>query len=158
MSGVARLSKIYKYCPHRSPIGAGTMTDESLTEPIAAPDREAEYRVPRRCLFGSLLLLWIVMGAVEGLANADISGEGFLFAFAVVNSVLLTLWCSTDGKSRGLHLFHAWELFVFFAWPIAVPIHFLRSRGWKGLGSALLFYALLFSSFALGACAGFYLT
>jgi hypothetical protein len=137
--------------------GAGTVTDRPISEVIVAPDREAEYRRPRRCLFGSVLLLWFAIGAVDGLTDADPSGEGFWFAFWIFNSLLLTLWCSTDGKARGIHLFHAWELFVFFGWPVAVPTYLLWSRGLRGIGNALLFYLLLYTLPAFGAYAGYFL-
>lgn len=138
-------------------MGAGTVTDQPISPDVLETDLEAEYRSPRRCLFGSVLLLWFAIGAVNGLAVADTSGEGFWFAFQTVNCVLLTLWCSTDGKSRGIHLFHAWELFVFFGWPVAIPIYFLWSRGLRGIGNVLLFYLLLGTLYAVGAYAGYFL-
>lgn len=47
-------------------------------------------------------------------------------------------WCLLDASWRGQPLTWAAQLLAYLFWPIAVPIYLISSRGWRGLGWALL--------------------
>ena len=47
-------------------------------------------------------------------------------------------WCLADASWRGKPMTWAAQLLTFLFWPIAVPIYLVASRGWRGLGWALL--------------------
>ncbi|MGE3240101.1 MAG: hypothetical protein AB7G28_11385 [Pirellulales bacterium] len=47
-------------------------------------------------------------------------------------------WCLADASWRGQPMTWAAQLLAYMFWPIAVPIYLIASRGWRGLGWALL--------------------
>jgi hypothetical protein len=65
-------------------------------------------------------------------------------------------WVVSDSRERILPMFwdHGW--FVFYAWPIFVPYHAVRTRGIRGCGLLLMLFGAFWASY-LVAVALFYL-
>lgn len=75
------------------------------------------------------------MGAIEYL-GAEPSRRAttlynFVFAFLVACGV------EADRRTRSVHAHYEHAAFVFFLWPITVPVYLFRTRQWRGLAIAL---------------------
>lgn len=57
---------------------------------------------------------------------------GFVFLYFLGVQWALAWWVLVDCRERGIHasIDHGW--FVFFAWPVALPYHLIRTRGARG--------------------------
>ena len=97
------------------------------------------------CIF--LLVAADIMYALLGEPN----GPAAIFAFLawLLLPTAIALWVRRDAKSRSHPLSYDFDSFVFFAWPILVPIYLFSTRGWGGLriiGWFFLLYVLGFLS------------
>ena len=51
-------------------------------------------------------------------------------------------WAALDRRSRSYSVPFEFDAFVFFAWVVVVPYYLLKTRGARGLISAVGFWAL----------------
>ena len=55
-------------------------------------------------------------------------------------ALMFAWWIFDDAKKQKYHRPYEFGAFIFFAWPILIPVYFIETRGWKGL---LLFPAFI---------------
>jgi hypothetical protein len=92
-----------------------------------------------------LILLALISAVAHGvLATHHLSMPGESANLGSVSQQLfVALWVYLDRQGRHLNLPFEFDAFVFFAWPILLPYHLVRSRGARGLLLAAFFFALL---------------
>jgi len=95
-----------------------------------------------------ILIAFYAAAAIAAATNA-INNNALVYGLgAILLSSASAGWCLVDASWRGQPLTWAAQLLTFLFWPIAVPIYLVSSRGWRGLGWALLnalaFYATSF--------------
>jgi hypothetical protein len=86
-----------------------------------------------------LLVLGIyVAAALSGFTQALSNNALVYYLTALLLACSATGWCVVDARRRGRPLLPAVQLIALLLWFVAVPIYLLASRGWRGLGWALL--------------------
>ncbi|MCA9259698.1 MAG: hypothetical protein KDA61_10885 [Planctomycetales bacterium] len=55
------------------------------------------------------------------------------------------MWTSFDAKRRNRRLLPILEFVVFLTWVVSTPTYLIASRGWRGLGWALVHAVCLFA-------------
>ena len=101
----------------------------------------------RRTAFAILVLGSFVVGW-KAIVIADDDGAMALLCFSL--SAVLAGWCVLDGRARGRPTLHVCAMLAFVAPPIGVPLHFLWSRGARGVLPLLGFAAVLAAAAAAG--------
>ena len=89
------------------------------------------------------LALWFCMVAFGIASAASPDGAGLppradlvsRFAFPLV----MASWVMADARKRGRRLLPDYDSFVFFAWPIVVPIYLFQTRGARAFLTLLCF-------------------
>ena len=88
-------------------------------------------------------LLWLYAMAHGVAAGACPEGGGLPKRADLVSSLalslVLALWVLRDAQSRGRPLCHDFGAFVFFAWPLVVPVYLFQTRGVRAFLSLLWF-------------------
>jgi hypothetical protein len=124
-------------------------------EPItAAPEPVPRGR--RRIAFGALLVLAAVAGVrLATLPETADEGPGKLL-LAMATALTCAIWCSLDARVLGKRVPPVLLAMVFLVLPIALPIYFLWSRGWRGILFGIAFAAVfLCAMYAAGFVADF---
>jgi hypothetical protein len=81
----------------------------------------------------TIFALGLCVSALRG-SDAHL-GPGALL-WTLEYRILLASWVNLDRKARAVPLPFEFDAFVFFAWPIAVPYYFYRSRRKHWLAAA----------------------
>jgi hypothetical protein len=89
------------------------------------------------------LMLWLYAIAV-GIASGLFLGRGPLptladFASRVALSLVISSWVVADAQKRRRGLCYDYDSFVYFAWPIVVPIYLFQTRGVRAFLTLLCF-------------------
>jgi hypothetical protein len=97
-----------------------------------------------------------------GLVYASSSPDGEIPARAdLLSRVALALviagWVMADARKRGRRLCYDYDNFVFFAWPVVVPIYLFQTRGLRAFYTAMCFFGLSMGGAAFGAGLSFIL-
>jgi hypothetical protein len=92
------------------------------------------------------LTLWCCMVAF-GIASAASSHGAVLpmradLASRVVFPLVMASWVMADAQKRGRRLAYDYGSFVFFAWPIIVPIYLFQTRGSRAFLTLLSFLGI----------------
>ena len=96
----------------------------------------------RRVAFVALLVLAAVSGVrLATLPESSDNDPGALL-LAVATALICAIWCSLDARVVGKRAPPVLLAFVFLVLPIALPIYFLWSRGWRGIVSGIAFVAV----------------
>lgn len=99
-----------------------------------------------------LIVLFVIGNAGTALAAA--AGHPLRPAFLLLYyggvAWALAWGVMADCRERGIptSVDHGW--FVFYAWPLVVPYHLLKTRGWRGCGVIALLIAAFVGTY-LGA-------
>lgn len=92
-------------------------------------------------------LLWLYAIALGVAAGVSPEGEGLPKRADLVShlalSLVLALWVLHDAQRRKRPLCHDFGAFVFFAWPIIMPVYLFQTRGMRAFLSLLWFCGLL---------------
>lgn len=106
---------------------------------------------------GPTALLWFYIFALASLSilstcdanrtTADLIAQ---LAFPLV----LSIWVLADAHKRGRKLCYDYGTFVFFAWPVIVPVYLFKTRGIRALITFVCFAGIC----ALGILFGFALS
>jgi len=89
--------------------------------------------------FRRLLLAGLYgVAAFSGFADALSVNALVYWLIALLWACFATAWCVADASRRGAPLLPVLQMIMFLLWPIAVPIYLVTSRGWRGLGYAVL--------------------
>ena len=60
-------------------------------------------------------------------------------------------WLLKDRKVRGVKWVLDMGLFLYIAWPIVMPYHLIKTRGWRGLLAIIVFAVVYLGAFMVGA-------
>lgn len=90
---------------------------------------------------GSIIL------ALHGVPVANATGKLWSLAF----QLMLASWVRVDRQPRGFRAPYEFDAFVLFAWPFVVPYYLYKTRGGRGLLSAIGIYALFLAPFVPAA-------
>ena len=87
----------------------------------------------------------------DGLGAPSGPATSLAFLASLLLPASMALWVLSDARQRQRSLPYDYGSFVFFAWPLVVPIYLFSTRGWRafatlGLFVVLYFGAALFSS------------
>ena len=93
-------------------------------------------------MVGPTLMLWLCalawgvacIASPEGKAP---KGAGVVSGYAL--PLVLALWISADARKRGKQLFYDYDSFVFFAWPIVMPVYLFQTRRLRAFLTLLCF-------------------
>ncbi len=88
------------------------------------------------------LMLWLYAVAL-GVASA-MSPDGELSGRVdsisrVALALIMAAWVSADAQKRKRRLYYDYDSFVFFVWPILVPIYLFQTRGVRAFLTLLCF-------------------
>src|SRR5262245_21451374 len=87
------------------------------------------------------LALWFCIVAFASIASTNGPGSSpradFLSSLAF--PLVIASWVTADARKRGRRLCHDYDSFVFFAWPILVPIYLFQTRGARAFLTLLCF-------------------
>ena len=64
-------------------------------------------------------------------------------------ALMVALWCLDDAKKLKFHRPYEFGAFLFFTWPIVLPVYLIHTRGWRG---AFIFMAFIFLAFLPYLC------
>ena len=106
-------------------------------------------RMEKRWLQGMLaptLMLWLYMLAL-GIATI-VSSNGRLpwradYVSRAACSLVVTSWVMADARKRGRRFCYDYDGWVFFFWPVIVPVYLFQTRGWRAFRTLLCFVGLL---------------
>jgi hypothetical protein len=99
------------------------------------------------------LSLWLLPFASAIASAATESGElpkRADLVSRVAFSLIMASWVMADADKRGRRLCYDYDAFVFFAWPVVVPVYLFQTRGDRALLTLLCFAAILFTAFLAG--------
>jgi hypothetical protein len=93
-------------------------------------------------VFAPTMMLWLYAIAVA-VASAIIPDGRLPWASDYVSRVALSLivasWVMADAQKRQRQLCYDYGSFVFFAWPVVVPVYLFRTRGVRAFLTLLCF-------------------
>jgi hypothetical protein len=81
--------------------------------------------------------------ALHGMPVPIESGKLWSLAFQLI----LACWVHVDRQVRGFRTPYEFDAFVFFVWPFVIPYYLYKTRGGRGLLSAIGIYALFLAPF-----------
>jgi len=87
-------------------------------------------------------MLWvcaIAWGVACSVAPEGKAPKGTGMASGYALPLVLTLWVTADARKRGKQLFYDYDSFVFFGWPIMVPVYLFQTRGLRAFLTLLCF-------------------
>jgi|SRR5882762_7079706 hypothetical protein len=96
-----------------------------------------------KCLLPLVTLTFIYSVGLAVLASRGVSapyGSSLLWRFTF--ALFMVRWAAIDRRSRSFSVPFEFDAFVFFAWVVVVPYYLLKTRGPRGLISAMGFWAL----------------
>ena len=91
-------------------------------------------------------LLWLFAFAY-GLATGVTPGRPRLtphadFVLSITFPFLLAFWVTTDARARHRVLCYDFDTFVYFGWPVVIPIYLFQTRGIGAFLTLLCFAGL----------------
>ena len=96
-------------------------------------------------MIGPTLTLWFCAAAyvVASLPGPDgaIPKRAEILA-PIALSVVISLWVMADARKRGRRLCYDYDSFVYFAWPVVVPVYLFQTRGARAFLTLLCFGAI----------------
>jgi hypothetical protein len=92
--------------------------------------------------FAPTLMLWLY-ALTSGIASAmhsdgTLPGSADYVARAALGLIMAS-WVHADAQKRQRRLCYDYDSFVFFAWPIVVPVYLFRTRGLRAFLTLLCF-------------------
>ena len=93
--------------------------------------------------------------AIMGYEGYDPSPEAEQL-MGISLTFLFAWWILEDAKKKKYHRPYEFGAFIFFAWPIIIPVYLVETRGWKGLFIFPAFIILYYLPYSIG-WAAFYL-
>ncbi|MDB6067884.1 MAG: hypothetical protein JWR26_4092 [Pedosphaera sp.] len=92
------------------------------------------------------LMLWLYMLALG--VTAALSPGGHLpwevsFVSQLALSIVVASWVLADARKRERRLCYDYDSWVFFAWPVVVPVYLFQTRGPRAFLTLLCFGSLL---------------
>lgn len=99
---------------------------------------------------GALIAIF-VLGNTGGAICAALGREvpaAFMILYYIGIAWAFSWWVLSDCHARNVatSIDHGW--FVFYAWPLMVPYHVLKTRGIRGCGLLLLMFGAFLAAYA----------
>ncbi len=92
------------------------------------------------------LMLWffaVAFGIALGLGvEGGETPKRAELAARVALSLVVALWAIADARKRGRRLCYDYDSFVYFAWPVMVPVYLFQTRGARAFLTLLCFAGL----------------
>jgi len=89
------------------------------------------------------LTLWFGVIALFFASAASRDGSGLPKRADLVSRAVLPLviasWVMADARKRGRRLCYDYDSFVFFAWPVVLPVYLFQTRGARAFLTLLCF-------------------
>jgi hypothetical protein len=89
------------------------------------------------------LMLWLYAFAYGIASAANPDGMGLPSRADLLASIALalaiSLWVTADARKRGRKLFYDYDSFIYFVWPVMVPVYLFQTRGMKAFLTLLCF-------------------
>ena len=85
-----------------------------------------------------IVVAFYVAAAIAAATDAVNNNTPAYFLGSLLLATASGGWCLADASWRGNPMTWAVQLLTFLFWPVAVPVYLVASRGWRGLGWALL--------------------
>ena len=104
-------------------------------------------------VFGIILVVVIssVHHAIVGYLGYDPSAASERLMYISV-AIMVVWWIVEDAKRRGLHRPLDFAMWLFITLPFALPVYLLATRGWKGIGPAVLLCVVVNVPWVVGWC------
>jgi len=100
------------------------------------------------------LMLWfcaVTLGIASALGADEGMPKGAQLASSVALSLVVASWVMADARKRGRRLCYDYDSFVYFAWPVVVPIYLFQTRGARAFLTLLCFAGIwLMAALAAG--------
>jgi len=96
------------------------------------------------------LTLWLYVIAFAVVSAATPDGElpkRVDSISRIAFSLVMAFWVVADAHKRGRRLCHDYDAFVFFAWPLVVPVYLIQTRGIRALLTLLCFAGIWIGAF-----------
>ena len=96
-------------------------------------------------MFWPTLMLWLY---ALGLALVTVRHPGgglppgVDYVSRAAFALIMAFWVTADARKRHRPLCYDYDGFVFFLWPVVVPVYLIRTRGWRALLTLLCFLGL----------------
>ena len=100
-------------------------------------------------MLGPTLMLWffvLLAGVATGMSPEGELPRRAASIASVLNALLISWWVMTDARKRQRRLFYDYGMYLFFAWPIVVPVYLFQTRGWRALLTLLCFAGIWMAS------------
>lgn len=99
---------------------------------------------------GPTLALWlyaISMGVLHAAIPDDFPKRAEL-ASGVALSLIMASWLTADARKHERKLPYDFDSFVYFAWPVILPVYLFQTRKWRAFLTLLCIGAIWMLSFA----------
>jgi hypothetical protein len=86
-------------------------------------------------------MLWLCAFAF-GVASAigpDGMPERAEFVSSIALSLVIASWAMADARKRGRRVCYDYDSFVYFAWPVVLPVYLFQTRGIRAFLTLLCF-------------------
>ena len=88
------------------------------------------------------LMLWLYAAAYGVVTAKAFRGSAAPQAESmsgVALSLVISFWVMTDARKRGRRLCYDFDSFLYFAWPVMVPVYLFQTRGLRAFLTLLCF-------------------
>src|SRR5437667_2269126 len=89
------------------------------------------------------VMLWLCVMALAIASAASAEGPGLSkraeLASRIAFSLVMASWVMADARKRRRRLCYDYDSFVFFAWPVILPVYLWQTRGARALLTLLCF-------------------
>ena len=93
-----------------------------------------------KSLTAPTILLWL-FALTYGIASGLVSDHAGLVS-SILFPFLLAFWVVADARRRHRSLCYDFGTFVFFGWPVVVPVYLFQTRGTRAFLTLLYFVGL----------------
>jgi len=100
-------------------------------------------------MVAATLMLWSCVVAIGLAYSLGVDGQISKRAELVSRYALpfvIASWVVADARKRGLQLWYDYDSFVFFAYPVVVPIYLFQTRGPRAFLTLLCFAGICLSA------------
>ena len=98
---------------------------------------------------GLVVVISVIHYSVMGYAGYDPSIEAeALMVYSL--TFMFAWWAFEDAKKQKYHRPYEFGAFIFFAWPVVLPVYLVATRGWKGMLLFLAFIILYYLPWSAG--------
>jgi hypothetical protein len=98
----------------------------------------------------TIWLYFIALGMASGMSPGNQLPKRADLAASVGLAFVISYWVISDARKRGYRLCYDYDSFVYFAWPLVVPIYLFRTRGIRAFLTLLCFGGVCLTAAAIG--------